>query len=96
MVREMAVRLQKLAALHPSAQFFQHVRIKTARAVTGIHHHVKPQKRLLYLRIDAFNDQILQVLLIGEKKWCMQNLSRLAARFHGDRFWAISSTLSNS
>ena len=41
MIGKVPVRLQKLAALNPRTQPFQHLRVEAARAVTRVHHHVQ-------------------------------------------------------
>ena len=67
MVRECAVRLQKLAARRVRAQRLEHFRrVKAARAVARVHHNVEPRKRLLVaLRVDPFADHLAQPRGIG-------------------------------
>ncbi len=54
-VGEIAIRLQKLAAFRPGAQILEQLRIKAARAVAGVHHHMQPEQRPA--------DRIVQLLL---------------------------------
>ena len=65
-VREAAVRLQKLAARNVRTKRFQNVvRIKTARAVAGVYNDFKARKRVcIIFRVHALADHLAQVVRV--------------------------------
>ena len=83
MIREVTIRLQKLTAFHPSAQFLQHIRIETTPAISSVHHDMETQKRLLHLRVNAGDNQFFQMFLIGRQERRMQHFSGAFVRFCG-------------
>ena len=65
-VREAAVRLQKLAACNVRTKRLQHVVcVKTARAVAGVYNDFKARKRVrIIFRVHALADHLAQIICI--------------------------------